>query len=84
MLGLRATESHTHAKEMTVKVKQLVEATFAHFYIGWNSIQFTDAHDNKISIEASDEQLLTLSDQLAEKAAKIREERDVIEEGVNE
>ena len=84
MLGLRATESHTHAKEMTVKVKQLVEATFSHFYIGWNSIQFTDAHDNKISIEASDEQLLTLSDQLAEKAAKIREERDVIEEGVNE
>ena len=84
MLGLRATESHTHAKEMTVKVKQLVESTFAHFYIGWNSIQFTDAHDNKISIEASDAQLLTLSDQLAEKAAKIREERDVIEEGVNE
>ena len=84
MLGLRATESHTHAKEMTVKVKQLVEATFSHFYIGWNSIQFTDAHDNKISIEASDEQLLTLSDQLAEKGAKIREERDVIEEGVNE
>ena len=67
-----------------MKVKQLVESTFAHFYIGWNSIQFTDAHDNKISIEASDEQLLTLSDQLAEKAAKIREERDVIEEGVNE
>ena len=67
-----------------MKVKQLVESTFARCYIGWNDIQFTDAHDNKISIEITDDQILSLSDQLAEKAAKIRKEREDTLEEVDE
>ena len=83
MLGLRATESHTHAKEMTVKVKQVVETEFARFSIGWSNIEFTDVHDNRISIEITDDQILMLSDRIAEKAAKIRQKREDEREEVN-
>ena len=67
-----------------MKVKQVVEAQFARFHVGWSDISFTDAHDNKISIEITDDQILSLSDQLAEKAAKIRKEREATLEEVDE
>ena len=70
---------------MTVKVRQVVEAQFARFHVGWSDISFTDPHENKISIEITDDQILTLSDQLSQKAEKIRKERaDAREEANNE
>jgi len=67
---------------MTVKVKQVVEAQFARFHVGWSDISFTDPNENRIAIEISDDQILLLSDKLAEKAATIRKERE--QEEVNE
>lgn len=63
-----------------MKVKQVVEAQFGRFHIGWSDISFTDPQENKISIEITDDQLLQLSDQVAEKAAKIRKEREEAKE----
>ena len=66
-----------------MKVKQVVETEFARFSIGWSNIEFTDVHDNRISIEITDDQILMLSDRIAEKAAKIRQKREDEREEVN-
>ncbi len=58
-----------------MKVKQVVEAKFHNFYVGWGSLEFNDVNDNKISIDLTDDQLLSMSSKLADKAAQIREER---------
>jgi hypothetical protein len=59
-----------------MKIKQIVEAKFSDFYIGWSGIQFTDSNGDEIKIEITDDQLLGLAKALNEKAESIREERE--------
>jgi len=58
-----------------MKIKQTVEAKFSDFYIGWSGIQFTDNNGDEIKIEITDDQLITMSKALNEKAESIKEER---------
>lgn len=59
-----------------MKVKQVVETKFHYFYCGWGSLEFEDVNGNKISIDASDEQILSMADKINDRVSKIREERE--------
>ena len=59
-----------------MKVKQVVETKFHYFYCGWGSLEFEDVNGNKISIDASDEQILSMADKINDKVSKILEERE--------
>jgi len=65
-----------------MKIKQIVEAKFNEFYIGWSGIQFTDNAGDEIKIEITDNQILELAKALNEKAEGIQEERAAKEEEV--
>ena len=58
-----------------MKVKRTVEMKFNHAYTGWNSLEFTDADENTVSIRMTDEDYLSLADTLQAKAERIRKER---------
>lgn len=58
-----------------MKVKQVVETKFYNFYVGWGSLEFTDLNDNKISIDISDDQILTMAEKIGRKADEIKKER---------
>lgn len=59
-----------------MKVKQVVETKFHYFYCGWGSLEFEDVNGNKISIDASDEQILSMADKINDRVSKILEERE--------
>ena len=76
--------SKVFLKVFDMKVKQIVEAKFNHFYLGWGGLQFTDINDNEIKIDINDDQLLASSDRLLEKATSIRKEREPVVEEVDD
>ena len=59
-----------------MKVIQRVETKFHSFYCGWGSLEFEDVNGNKISIDASDEQILSMADKINDRVSKILEERE--------
>ena len=58
-----------------MKVKQVVETKFHNFYVGWGSLEFEDINSNKISIDISDDQILTMAEKIGRKADEIKKER---------
>lgn len=58
-----------------MKVKQVVETKFHNFYVGWGSLEFEDINSNKISIDISDDQILTMAEKIGRKADDIKKER---------
>ena len=58
-----------------MKVKQVVEAKFHSFYVGWGSLEFEDVNGNKISIDISDDQILTVAEKIGRKVDDIKKER---------
>lgn len=59
-----------------MKVFQRVETKFHYFYCGWGSLEFEDVNGNKISIDVSDDQILSIADKVNDRVSKIREERE--------
>ena len=58
-----------------MKVKQVVEAKFHSFRVGWGSLEFEDVNGNSISIDVSDDQILSMAEKIGRKADEIKEER---------
>ena len=58
-----------------MKVKQVVEAKFHYFHMGWGSFEFEDSNGNKISIDVSDDQILSVAEKLGRKVEEIKKDR---------
>ena len=58
-----------------MKVKQVVETKFHNFYVGWGSLEFEDVNGNKISIDVSDDQILSMAEKIGRKTDEIKKER---------
>lgn len=58
-----------------MKVKQTVTTKFHNVYSGWNSLDFYDENGDEVQIRMTDDDYLSLSDTLLNKANRIRQER---------
>ena len=58
-----------------MQVKQTVTTKFHTAYCGWNSLDFTDEQGDEVQIRMSDDDYLSLSDTILNKANRIRKER---------
>ena len=58
-----------------MKVKQTVTTKFHNVHSGWNSLDFYEENGDEVQIRMTDDDYLSLSDTLLNKANRIRQER---------